>query len=485
MHPARRNTSSANVPAMLCSALLLPLALATTPLPTGLTVQDVRAVRADDQHAVELTLGWANAWRNERNHDAVWLVLRDARDATRGPLRIAPKGHRTLDGEPNARFAVADDATGVFVSSAEAHRGDVQWRLSIALDEEAPEDVDAWAVEMVFVPAGGFELGDTHPMSLQFSAFFAAGEDGTPAGRFTVESEEPIEVGAKPGQLYYKAGRVPQYRGDQQGPIPAAFPKGTRAFYMMKYELTQGEYAAFVGALPAAWRARRAATEHEEEERETFTVSFDSDEVTAAVPTRPCNFVSWDDTCAFADWMALRPMTELEFEKASRGTESAPPRDFPWGTASFERLERTVQRPTRDLERATAEDERALDDATKDVLGASFYWVMDLSGSMWERVVTAGHPAGRAFTGSHGDGVLDAETGDATNADWPRGSADGREADGVGYRGGAEYFGPRKPDNLTNPESPVAFRTYAAWNGAYAYKTYSARAVRTAPASAH
>ena len=35
---------------------------------------------------------------------------------------------------------------------------------------------------------------------------------------------------------------------------------------------------------------------------------------------------------------------------------------------------------------------------------------------------------------------------------------------------------------MTNPYSPVAVRTFGAWDGASRYKTYSARACRTAPA---
>ncbi|MCK5942338.1 MAG: hypothetical protein KAI24_10245, partial [Planctomycetes bacterium] len=136
---------------------------------------------------------------------------------------------------------------------------------------------------------------------------------------------------------------------------------------------------------------------------------------------------------------------------------------------------------TRDLRHATSAAEAQLSDATRPVHGASFYWVMDLSGSVWERVVSAGHPLGRAFAGTHGDGAL-SPAGAATNADWPK--TDGADAPGMGYRGGAEYFKEPETPKSTNPHSPVAFRTYAAWGGAKRYKTYSARACRTAPAPA-
>jgi len=47
---------------------------------------------------------------------------------------------------------------------------------------------------------------------------------------------------------------------------------------------------------------------------------------------------------------------------------------------------------------------------------------MDLTGNVNEPTVTLGNSAGRAFTGTHGDGVLTTTAsfeGNATNTDWP------------------------------------------------------------------
>lgn len=416
---------------------------------------------------VEFTLSWANGWRNERNHDAAWVVLRGP-DASRAPLRLGT-GHDAWGDGVAAVVRASDDALGVFVAPAGPHRGDVRWRVSLGLQEAPPDAVHAWAVGMVFVPAGAFDVGDDDPLVARFGAFRP----------LRVASEAALDVGEQAGGLWYEGDRS-GYRGDRQGPVPAAFPKGTRAFYVMKHELTQGEYAAFVDALPAAWQRARAPLDLQGEETETCSIAEVDGHWRAATPARPCNFVSWDDTCALFDWLALRPMTEFEFEKAARGPQRPVSGDYPWGTAMTEGLARKVER-TRDLTRADVAAERALADATRHELGASHYWVMDLAGSVWERVVSAGQPAGRAFTGSHGDGVLD-EQGCATNADWPHTAGNGEEAPGVGYRGGAEYFVPSRPNDPTNPYSPVAVRTYGGWGGAQRYKTYSARACRTAAA---
>ncbi len=48
-----------------------------------------------------------------------------------------------------------------------------------------------------------------------------------------------------------------------------------------------------------------------------------------------CDYLSWMDLCAYADWAGLRPMTELELEKACRGGGvSATAGDYPWGSTA-------------------------------------------------------------------------------------------------------------------------------------------------------
>jgi hypothetical protein len=76
--------------------------------------------------------------------------------------------------------------------------------------------------------------------------------------------------------------------------------------------------------------------------------------------------------------------------------------------------------------------------------GSGFYGAMDLSGNLWERMVTIGNSAGRGFSGTHGDGVLttlSSYEGNATNLDWPGISGTNSQgvtgAVGSGSRGGA------------------------------------------------
>jgi hypothetical protein len=90
---------------------------------------------------------------------------------------------------------------------------------------------------------------------------------------------------------------------------------------------------------------------------------------------------------------------------------------------------------------------------------------MELSGNVWERPVTIGNEKGRAFTGTHGDGVLDS-SGDANAATWP-----GTNAVGAGARGGTWY-----DDGVELLQ--VSDRVYAGISNPYRVESLGFRAVR-------
>lgn len=466
---------------VFCAAFAL-LAAVSDAGATDLRVSDITVQTEQRPGAtrrrVEATVSWRNGWRTARNHDAAWVFLK-LKTAAGGwrHLRMAAEGHHIsaiagLEG----RLVVSEDRVGLFCVPASNHRGDVAWKLSLALDpaSDAPGDVHAFGIEMVHIPSGAFTLGDPDPVALDYAAVYRSDAAGGPNGLFQVTSEAAIDIGPRAGALYYRT-KQPEYEGDRLGPLPAPFPKGFGAFYAMKYELTQGEYAAFLNTLPGQATYFRAIHGGREYAASRGTVRLQASEYVAAVPDRPANFVSWNDGLAFADWAGLRPMTELEFTKAARGPSAPIAHEFPWGTATADRLRR-VMRLDDDLERSGEADEMHLSDQTRDVLGGSFYWVMDLAGSVWERVITFGHPRGRAFRGSHGDGTVSGY-GDATNVDWPLGDQD---AGGYGYRGGGYYERGMTVRDF-NPYSPVAYRRYGSWGGGPRSIAYGFRAVRTAP----
>ncbi len=467
-------------------AFLFLLLLTRAAVATDMAVSDVEIARAPNatMAQVTLTVSWQNAWRNDRNHDAAWIFVKVRADE--GPWRPAPVVKAMIRPvarlTPQAAFSLPDDRAGVFCLPAASYRGALEWPLDLTvdltgLDTLKPEtrlDVRAFALEMVFIQEGGFTLGDPDPAALKFAAFYRSDATGQPNGLISVRSEEAISVGPNAGSLYYQVEH-PEYEGDRQGPVPAAFPKGFQAFYAMKYELSQGQYAEFLNTLGAEATGFRAIHGGRDYYRHRGTIRVERERYVADHPQRPANRVSWEDGLAFADWAGLRPMTELEFEKAARGPSSPVAHEFPWGTSSRHGMRRLMQ-ANDDLASTDEADEASLTDATRPALGASYYWVMDLAGSVWERAVTIGHPAGRAFKGTHGDGRLTGY-GSATNEDWPRGDDIGG---GYGYRGGG-YYEQGMRDSEFNPYSPIAYRRFGSWGQAPRSLAYGFRAVRTAP----
>ncbi len=476
---------------LILSTLIIMNGFATA---TNISVSNIYLLHEPDKPTslrARFELKWENAWHNTKNYDAAWVFFRyqvPPRYQYSIPAKIAPTNHKMLmnhiQNAPDPLIQTSDDLFGLFVHPDKTYRGNVHWTMEVTLDTSifSNQNITVWdlhlnvyAIEMVFIPEGAFYVGDLDTTLVNTAAMlFKSDAHGQYDGFYKIENENSeIEISPATGKLYYHANE-PEFEGDAQGPIPAAFPKGVQAFYMMKYELKQGEYAAFLNSLGVHSQTRN-----------NFggkgyysgrgTISIIEDRYIAEAPQRPCNFLSWDDAMAFADWSGLRPMTELEYTKASRGSQPPKhPREFNWGTNSKQQLQRYVNE-VGDLVYKNGWDESQLNDSNRGIFGASYYWVMDLAGSLWERVISIGHPKGRAFQGTHGDGRLTRYEGKATNEDWPLGI---EETGGYGYRGGGFYEYEMVHSNM-NPHSPVAHRHFGAWSGGYRAIAYGSRFVRT------
>ena len=466
--------------------LLLGLLVSIHSSATDVSVENVRVVNRDDvlqtPMSVIFDLKWKNAWNNAKNRDAVWVFMKYA-GAWNNQVKLKSTGHKVLQNRiadsPSPTIEVSEDGLGFFIYPSTAYRGDQDFKLQILLDTTGIKisysqltGLTVYPLEMVYIPEGGFSVGSPDEAAIKRAAFYQSDANGQPKGTFTISSESPIEVGAKENALYYWS-ETALYNGDQQGPIPGEFPKGFKAFYVMKYELTQGQYAAFLNTLPENWTYLRSPIGGKTYYEKRGGIRLKNGKYVADNPHRPMNYVSFTDGLAFTDWACLRPITELEYEKAARGPAKPIPAEFVWGNNTYDLLERYVNEEA-ELVMANGHDESELTDQNRPVFGASYYWVMDLSGSVWEKVITIGNPIGRAFKGSHGDGKLD--FGHATNSDWPTSD---NEVGGFGYRGGGYYqVGTVYSD--FNPHSPVGYRYYGAWSGGPRYISYGYRAGRTA-----
>ncbi|MBU3676113.1 MAG: hypothetical protein FGM54_02895 [Chitinophagaceae bacterium] len=249
--------------------------------------------------------------------------------------------------------------------------------------------------------------------------------------------------------------------------LPASFPKGFGAFYCMKYEMSQAQWVDFLNSLNRNQQISRVATNISGTSvtnrfvmSNTATasnrngvrcdatipasgsVTFYNDLNANGIPNESndgqniaASFLSSSDMLAYLDWAALRPMTELEFEKACRGTQSPVSHEYAWGTASATAYNGTsnsgaaneVSTPANantsinalSSSSPTRVGNYARSGNTRAQSGATFYGIMDMTGNVYERCVSVAGSQGRVFTGLHGDGVVNNSTAlhDVTN--WP------------------------------------------------------------------
>ncbi|MCS3651948.1 formylglycine-generating enzyme required for sulfatase activity [Salinibacter ruber] len=477
---------------------------------TGDTYLQVETVQTDrDGRTATLDVRWDASWHDAENWDAAWIVLKGRRPG--GPLvplrvRGAPAmaDNRSPDGA-EAAFDVPDDRVGFFAYRAGQGEGTNHWRLRVSwtaangVDAGSIEGVAALGVEMVRVPTGEFELGTTRSLTgrrestsrdwlggtppAPLSALFRVGPDGEDlyGGSYPVTSEAPISIGTDAGDLYYIDAEFLEdfSSGDQQGTLSAAFPKGYQGFYQMKYEVTEQQYVDFLSGLSPEQARQRWTTDPGEAggpppSRYRHTIVLEDGRYRTVRPHRAAGYLSWQDALAWADWMGLRPMTGLEFEKSARGPKPARFREFVWGVREVGAsdhfvLDRRILDPGGSLAATEDGDERVDGNVhvqlrptfegadnyctpggnyfpyrtacreleggdggwgplrvgihgvgsggVRVAAGAGYYGAMDLGGNLLEQVVTLGHPQGRAFRGTHGDGRLGPQVR-ATNPDW-------------------------------------------------------------------
>jgi formylglycine-generating enzyme required for sulfatase activity len=521
MLPNCSDAKRRSLPRAVLMALWLGIAvlLASVPLyANNITVSNTRLVgqnAGDGSVMIQFDLSWKNSWRvpltsGINNWDAAWVFVKWRVPVSVGGdglwkhVRLNNSGHTAGTGmtvetgllTPGTTYdATTNPALGVFIYRSEPGRGDINltgvqlvWDYSAAgLSETALLEVQVFAIEMVYVPQGSFFVGS----------------GGTESGSFTngswvsgatiplrITSEDALAIGPNPGNLWGTSSSGNNTIGGT-GTLPAAYPKGFNAFYSMKYSISQQQYVDFLNTITAAQASARAYTSGAVRNAITVVGGLYS----TTNPFLANNHMSWMDGAAYMDWAGLRPMTELEYEKAARGSLDPIANEYAWGTTTIAALPYT-------LSNAGAENEaiatnysltagNAMYNSTRGNIGgpvrvgifgtatstrvqsgASLWGIMELSGNVWDRPVTMANNEGRTFSGLHGDGML-SSAGHANVTAWPgliNGQVTG--ATGSGFRGGAYA------DNAA--EIRVSSRTFAATTDATQGFNTGFRGVRTA-----
>ena len=430
---------------------------------------------------ITFDLAWNNSWRNDQNHDAVWVFFKTRTDDAGwrhvnlvADRVVNPTGYGHADGDTKFDLLVPDGAdgfSGVFVRRVAIGKGPVKvQKVAVVCDADAVKGIGADAkdriravgIQMVYVPDGPFLLGSGGSEVGVFHQY----TDGTDASKpFRVTGAGPIPTGRKEGRLWAAKHGGPLVDG---GEIPAAYPNGFASFYCMKFHVTPVQYAEFLNMIDAKLADERYAGP----DRCVYNkvgysgvnghVAKEGSGVYVGRPGRQragagCFGLSWADGATYASWAGLRPMTELEFEKAVRGPlEPYPGQVGPsyWGISGFGNVD----------------------------------WDAFKSDTACERAVTAGK-AGLTFKGSHGLGTP------VLPADWPQADAVGSAVRHTHYsslnlerlRGAMEppgFFQPAGISPFELPRARTSDRMFAGVADAERLWSHKWRGVRTAPRSA-
>ena len=411
---------------------------------------------------VTFNISWENSWNTNlapNNWDAVWVFVKYQDCATRlwahAGLSTIGADHTTV---APLQVDPVTDGRGVFIRRSALGGGNIA-STSVTLKMTIPAgtyNYKVFGVEMVNIPQNNFELGDGLSTSTYNSIIVNA----------TSQS----------------AGISAATLGGASATVPNTFPVGYNAVYCMKYEITQEQYVEFLNSLTYTQQAARTVNDPISAAgtyalaagfyyRNGIRISVPGNnsalpavyacDATSGIENNsddgqniPVSQISWGDLAAYLDWAALRPMTELEFEKICRGVMPRIAGEYPWGSTNLTIVYNTLPGLVNDYMASESYSPVAngmcaygvgsgstiygplraglfaTGSSGRESSGATYYGVMEMGGNCYERTVvtTAG---GVTYTGTLGDGTL-LTSGDANAATWPSAST----ATGIGQRGG-------------------------------------------------
>jgi formylglycine-generating enzyme required for sulfatase activity len=311
---------------------------------------------------VTFDLSWNHSWRAkwtepaEKNvtgkplpvesWDAAWVFVKfrpfGERVFSHASLDLDAARHQKPAGAA-LDVAASDDGRkglGVFIyrdaigNGANHFKGvKLRWQNAADKADPAKAELSVHAIAMVYVPEGPFHYkgpwedhpfadGHTHPLTL-------------------IDNPDPTQPGGRPG-LGPNADPVVV---TNTTPNCETYPNGYSPFYIMKYSITQGEYARFLteqapNLEEAHYNDGRYGALKDDEPRRFanlngyngYTINFSPGEgrYKADVPDRPANLLSLPDIQSFMCCAGLRPPSDLEYEKSCRGPRAVARAEEAW-----------------------------------------------------------------------------------------------------------------------------------------------------------
>ena len=368
---------------------------------------------------VQFDMSWDNSWRDSINWDAAWVFLKFKNaSGVWQHAQLNTTGFANGNGTANT-MQVTSDKVGCWVYRSAQGSGtfnsttmQLQWNYGLSgLTSVTGLEVRVFAVEMVYVPEGDFNCAKDFYFS------------GSSSGSLTAPGQNlPVMNTKITPSLTYNDGTATTLRikgdagldTDNNGTIDnTSYPTGYRHFYCYKYEMTEQQYADFLNTLTATQRTTLGVA--------GTGITLSNGQYFSSTPNKACGNATAARLFAYADWSGVRPMSFLEFNKASYGplqpvynTSCCPnPNGYSaWGTSNSRPTNFVVLNST--CSNIANVGYAGSSTSTRANSGASYYGVLDLSGNVIEPVVNLKYTS---LTSTNGNGVL-SSTGVTDVATW-------------------------------------------------------------------
>ena len=400
---------------------------------------------------IEFSLKWDNAWRDTYNWDAVWVFLK-YKTATGDwkHVNLEASGH-TFSPENSYTYFPGKNGTstvGLFILYNELKTGNpsmtcqLKWTLPSDVTQASFDNNEAFllaqGIEMVYIPYGAYQLGEKDKVNAFDSVFF----DSESARQITIHPSTKVS-------------------------LAATYPKAYAGYYMMKAEISQEQYSSFLNTLTLAQQQTLlpkyasldvgdyifGSSEHPSnrngillaQKPEAKPMIFDNNLTADALYAQSddgqnvaCNYMSVNAMLAYCSWTGLRPMSELEFEKACRLPLPIKPKlgEYVWGSSDTPVFASGISNENKSNEQPAKGQVNAggilsgplrcgsfvASSAGQANAGLSYWGVMELGGNLREICASATNT--RLSSSTHGSGVCNTTTWGSTPS-W------------FGYRGGS------------------------------------------------
>ncbi len=212
--------------------------------------------------------------------------------------------------EPSGAEIDSEDDTqsggsyGVFIHAASQMNqqnvsyNEVELRWNYGTDGVADNDrveVSVHAIEMVYIPKGSFEIGDGNGTNDSKGSFekssnqsvtitknltkgITSDDGGIPNDNKSTITSQGIGIDGTGGLDKDSDGNIEN----------ADFPTGYEAFYLMKYELSMGQYTEFLNKIDNSTNRDNTSNNG----NSGFTISKSGGTFSTTTPNRACNYVN-------------------------------------------------------------------------------------------------------------------------------------------------------------------------------------------------